>query len=166
MKIQEVILLFEYDYWANRKLLGASTKLSQDQFAAPSNFPHHSLRGTFVHILDAEYGWRMLCESGIETKDLTEAEFPTVEALEKRWREEETAMRSYLSALKDDDLSGIIRYTTLNGIKRERILWQCLFHVVNHGTQHRSEAAAILTDFNQSPGDFDFSMFTLEKKNN
>jgi uncharacterized damage-inducible protein DinB len=34
-----------------------------------------------------------------------------------------------------------------------------MIHVMNHGTQHRSEAAAILTSFNQSPGDLDFTMY-------
>ena len=164
MNIQDVILIFDYNYWATQRLLISAAKTSQEQFVAPAAFPHHSLRGTFVHLLDAEYGWRMLCQQGLETKDMTEAEFPTLGVLEDRWHEEETAMRAYLAGLKDEDMTGIIRYSTPSGIKRERVLWHCLYHVANHGTQHRSEAAAILTDLRHSPGDFDFSMFMLEKK--
>ena len=164
MKKQDIVLIYDYNYWASKRLLTAAAKVSPDQFIAPTGFPHGSLRGTFVHILDAEYGWRVLCQKGVESKDLAESEFPTMDALEIRWLDEEAAIRLYIGNLKDEDLTGIIRYTTLGGIKRERVLWHCLFHVANHGTQHRSEAAAILTDLGHSPGDFDFSMFMLEKK--
>jgi uncharacterized damage-inducible protein DinB len=41
-------------------------------------------------------------------------------------------------------------------------VWQTIVHVVNHGTQHRSEAAAILTGYGQSPGELDFDTFLIE----
>ena len=35
--------------------------------------------------------------------------------------------------------------------------------VVNHGPQHRSEAAAILTGYGYSPGELDFTVFLNEQ---
>jgi len=42
-------------------------------------------------------------------------------------------------------------------------VWQCLAHVVNHGTQHRSEAAALLTAAGASPGEIDLIFFAEER---
>lgn len=36
-------------------------------------------------------------------------------------------------------------------------------HVANHGTQHRSEAAAILTGYDYSPSSLDFTAFLNEQ---
>ena len=173
MNIKDIHLLYEYNYWANKRILGASVNLTQEQFLASGSFPYGGLRGTLVHTLDSEWSWRHLIESigsASEPKDfdwanwpeLKEADFPTIDSLETRWREEEQAMRAYLGNLSDADMERHLRYTTDTGIKRDRILWHCLLHVVNHGTQHRSEAAALLTEYGHSPGDLDFTVFLNE----
>jgi uncharacterized damage-inducible protein DinB len=38
-----------------------------------------------------------------------------------------------------------------------------LVHVVNHGTQHRSEAAALLTAAGRSPGELDLINYAEER---
>lgn len=43
-------------------------------------------------------------------------------------------------------------------------LWQALLHQVNHATQHRSEAALLLTAAGHSPGNLDFLVYFDELK--
>ena len=162
MNIQDIHLIYEYNYWANKKIFASSANVTPEQFLAPASFPYGGLRGTLPHILDAESGWRGLFERQSFGADLSLDDFPTVQSLEERWQEEERAMRAYLASLRNEDMESHLRYTTGEGVKRDRILWHCLLHVVNHGTQHRSEAAALLTDYGHSPGDLDFTVFLNE----
>ncbi len=158
----DITTIFEYNDWANQRILAAASKVSHEQWIAPTAFPRGSLRATLVHILDTEYGWRLLLQRSEETEDLNEKDFPTLASLRDRWRYEQDHLRLYLASLTDEGLQEVFRYTNPHGIKRERIRWHALYHVVNHGTQHRSEAAAILTDYGQSPGDVDFTFYLTE----
>jgi uncharacterized damage-inducible protein DinB len=167
MNIQDIKFIYDYNYWANGKILAAASKVTEEQFVASSEFPFGisrggSLRGTILHIVDAEYGWRGFFEAKKFNEDLNADDFPTLEALEKKFQEEEKLMRFCLDRLTDEDVSGHITYTNDEGILRDRILWHCLLHLVNHGTQHRSEAAALLTRYDASPGDLDFTLYLIE----
>ncbi len=165
MNIQDIQFIYEYNYWASGKIIDAASKVVDDQFIAPSEFPMGALRRTMLHIVDAEYGWRGFFETRKFNEDLNPDDFPTFESLEKKFQEEEKAMRACLNRLTDEDVNSHITYTNDEGILRDRILWHCLLHVVNHGTQHRSEAAALLTRYNASPGDLDFTLFLIENGN-
>ena len=166
MNLRDILLIYDYNYWANRRILSAGVQLSLEQFILPTAHSFGSLRGTLVHTLDSERAWRMLLQHNtLDYFDaLKEEEFPTFEDLQAGWREEELSMRDYLIQLRDADLTRIVSYTTDEGEERERVLWHCLLHVVNHGTHHRSEAAAILTDYGHSPGGLDFTAFLNEQQ--
>ncbi|MEP6896147.1 MAG: DinB family protein [Chloroflexota bacterium] len=159
MNIQDIHLIYEYNYWANKKILTTSAQVSPEQFTAPASFPYGGLHGTLLHILETEWGWRALFQTIEDASDLLPADYPDLASIETHWQAEEKAMRAYLATLSDEDMQGHLRYTTDAGEPRDRILWHCLLHVVNHGTQHRGEAAALLTDFGQSPGDLDLTVF-------
>jgi uncharacterized damage-inducible protein DinB len=164
VNIQDIQLLYEYNYWANKKILTASAKVTREQFVESASFPYGGLHGTLLHTLEAEWSWRALFQKIEGASELLPADYPDLSGIETRWRTEETAMRAYLATLRDEDMESHLRYTTDTGIQRDRILWHCLLHVVNHDTQHRSEAAALLTDFGSSPDDLDFTVFLNEYK--
>ncbi len=165
MRKSDIVTLYDYNYWANARVLRAAAQATPEQFVAPARLSHSSLRGTLAHILGTEIVWRMRCQEGISpTAVPTEGEFPTLESLAKRWQAEEQSMRAFIGSLVDQDLTRVVRYTTTKGVPFENILWMLLVHVVNHGTQFRAEAGVALTEYNHSPGDLDFLFFMREQK--
>lgn len=163
MDTMDLLTLFAYNTWANHRILETTAMATHEQFLAPADYSRGGLRPTLSHVLDGERSWRLLLQSGAMPFDIKDDTFANLHELTARWGQEEAAMQAYLASLKDEDLAVVVRYTTNTGIKRERVRWHCLIHVVNHGTQHRSEAAALLTGFGHSPGDLDFTMYLNER---
>ena len=163
MNKQDIQLLYKYNHWANKRILNAASNLTHEQFLAPASFPHRELRGTLTHALFAEWLWRSRLQGKSPTHHFKPEDFPTFDSLRSRWREEEKAMNSFVQGLTEEKLSSIIQYKTTKGVVMENVFWQVMTHVVNHGTQHRSEAAAILTELGQSPGDIDLIVFLREQ---
>ena len=164
MNTSDIRTIYEYHYWATHRVVAASAEVRQEDWLAATVHSFGSLRGTHVHLLDADCAWRMLLQHQTLAyfRVLKAEAFPTVAVLVQHWDTQETAMRGYLAQMTDTDLAAMVRYTTPEGERRERVLWHCLLHIVNHGTQHRSEAAAILTAYGHSPGELDFTAFLNE----
>ncbi|MGV2432360.1 MAG UNVERIFIED_CONTAM: hypothetical protein LVQ98_03095 [Rickettsiaceae bacterium] len=110
--------------------------------------------------MSAEWGWRIRCQEGRSPSTLLDPlEYPTVEALAACWGAEEEAMRGYLATLREEDLAQPLAYVTTTGRPFSSTLWHILVHVVNHGTQHRSEVAHALTQLGHSPGDLQMILY-------
>ena len=162
MNKQDILVLYRYNQWANAKILNAAANLSHEQFLAPARFPHGGLRGTLAHTLSAEWIWRTRWEGTSPTFLLKSEDFPDFPALRERWAEEETRLMSFVNDMSEERLNETFDYTNTSGKPFSRVLWHALAHLVNHGTQHRTEAAAMLTDFGHSPGDIDLIFFVSE----
>lgn len=159
MNKQDILLLYKYNAWSNAKILDAASGLTPEQYLAPAPFPHGGLRGTLVHALFAEWIWRSRWEGTSPTYKLKPEDFPTFASLRSRWADEETRLMDFVANLTDERLLTRFKYTSTEGFPHERVLWEAMAHLVNHGTQHKTEAAAILTDLGHSPGDIDLILY-------
>lgn len=163
MNKQDILTLYGYNQWANAKILDSAAKVTQEQYLADASFPHGGLRGTLVHTLSAEWIWRKRWEGTSPTTLLKPEDFPTFESLRARWADEERNLMRFVDGLTDEELNEPFEYTSTRGTPYKQILWHAMAHVVNHGTQHRSEAAAMLTNYGESPGDIDMIYFLSER---
>lgn len=172
MKIDEIKLLYEYNDWCDARVLAACARVSPEQYAAPTSYGQGGLRATMVHIMDNIWQQRITLqgyykeplanEAAYDATELHEDAFPTFALLRERWLTEQREMWTYIDTLTEEMLNGMIRYV-IPGKVRERVVWHVLLDVTYHATQHRSEAAVLLTSYGQSPGDFDFIMFLSER---
>ncbi len=161
MNRESTLLLFAYNDWANNRILDAAADLSPEQLAAPNDFGWKSLFGALVHILDAEYYWRVFLAESKETDWIEEDDFADLAALRLRWELEHRALERYVASLSDEAIASPFAFE-VDGQAGQRLLWHFLQHILNHSAQHRSECAALLTGFGASPGDMDLLVFLDE----
>src|SRR5215216_3417468 len=153
MHTEDVLVLLGYSYWATEIILDTASRASPAQFTsrvAPDS-GSDSLRSILVHMLDTEIGWRQI----VRNLEL----FPDLATLRDRWAPERENWFSFCRGLSHQALNEAYTYQINNGPVRTRLVWQSILHVVNHGTQHRSEAASLLTGYGYSPGDLDFNYY-------
>jgi uncharacterized damage-inducible protein DinB len=146
----EIRFLFAYDRWATQRVLAVLGGLDESVWTRPNVVGERGLGGILVHHLGASQRWRIAFQSGGEDEGpAPEREpLPTVDELRRRWQAEWEAVDAWLPTLTE----GFIGYI-FDGVP----VWQMLVHVVNHGTQHRAEAAALLTAEGRSPGEVDMA---------
>lgn len=156
--------LYAYDRWANERILNTARDLSPEQFLEPDDTPFGSVRNELFHLLDVQRGWRIDWEQALhgapsETGFLNEEDYPDLDSIVALWRDVESRTEAFLESVSEDQLPGVITIEFDWG-DISAPLWEMMLHVVNHGTQHRSEVAMKLTNFGYSPGMLDLMFFS------
>jgi uncharacterized damage-inducible protein DinB len=150
MDVSDIRFLFAYDRWATQKILAMAAMVPYDEWEESNRIDRRGLGGIMTHQLGAHERWRAGWQ-GLDSAERREAgPLPSVAELSDAWIAEWAALDAYLAALADD---------VIRGPYEDLILWQTMAHVINHGTQHRSEAAVLLTIMGRSPGDLDLIDF-------
>ena len=159
MIVEVMRSLYNYSNWANQRILETAAKMSSEQLAADGGAGHRSLHETLVHIMSSQWMWSKRWKGTSPPKVLDPGDFSDLVAIRSRWGEIERDTEEFLARLDSDQLGKVINYVTTEGEPRSYPLWQPMLQQINHATQHRSEAAVMLTDFGYSPGDLDFIIY-------
>jgi uncharacterized damage-inducible protein DinB len=156
MRADEIRFLFAYDRWATRRVLAVLDGLDPAVWTRTNVVDERGLGGILVHHLGASQRWRIGLESqgDVEGPSPEREPLPTIDELRERWEAEWAALDAWLPTVTDGFVGHVF-----DGVP----VWQMLVHVVNHGTQHRSEAAALLTAEGRSPGELDLINYAEEQ---
>lgn len=152
---EDVRGLFAYDRWATRQVLAKIEAIDAPVWSASGAAGERGLDSILVHMLGAQMRWRVdiAAEGDGDGPDPEERLLPDPATLVAWWEAEFSAMDSFLAELTDG---------TLAHVHEGIAVWQMLVHLLNHGTQHRSEAALLLTQAGRSPGELDLIVYLEE----
>jgi uncharacterized damage-inducible protein DinB len=164
MTAKDLQRLYNYSYWANRKLLPFISQLTPEQYTQPFAGSHGSIRNTMVHVLSAEWGWLERSGGLARGPALKPDDYPTMESLLETWSKVETYVREFLSKLKDEDLARKVEFTTPRGEKLSLAIGEALHHAANHGVHHRGQVSLLLRMHGYDPDNFDILFYDSEKR--
>ncbi len=156
MRLADIRYLFGYERWGTKKILAVLDGVPDEIWGATGVVGDRGLGAILVHQLGAHQRWRLGLSGDDEAARAARPErqpLPSPAALEAAWAVEWDALDAWLDTLDDAWLA-----RTDENVPH----WQMLAHVANHGTQHRSEAAALLTAARRSPGDLDMIFYAGE----
>jgi uncharacterized damage-inducible protein DinB len=164
MTVKDLEGLYDYGYWANKKLFHVLSQLTPEEFTRSVAGSYGSIRNTMVHVLSAEWGWLSRC-GGLERGGrLKPDDYPTLESLIETWNKVETAVRDFLSKLKDEDLARNVEYMIDGAEGPSMALGELMQHAANHGVHHRGQVALLLRLLGYDPGNFDILVYHAHKR--
>jgi len=164
MTITDLEVLYDYGYWANKRLFGAISQLTPEQFTQPVAGSYGSIRNTMVHVMSAEAGWLDRCGGPKRGPRLNPDDFPTVGSVVQAWSRVEQNVREFLASLKDEDVTRTVEYVMDGSEKRSMPLGELMQHAANHGVHHRGQVALLLRLLGLAPGNFDLVFYYGEKR--
>ncbi len=148
----EAVTLADYTRWADERVLAQASGISALDLDRELLRGLPSLRQTFEHMLGTQLHWFALWTGSEELRP----ELSTYESLRVAYAASHARLVSLARGLTDATWERREQWWRRWNSPREMALGRTFLQVLMHGTQHRSEIAAMLTALNQSPGDLDF----------
>ena len=151
MTPKEMGALYDYNDWANRRVLESCAALTPEQFTQNlgSSFP--SVRDTLAHIWGAEWVWLERWNERFPAALPPGSEFGDLASLRTRWEAFGVELLDFVNEVTASELERVIEYRNFKGNTFAYPLGVMLQHVVNHGSYHRGQVAAMLRQLGAKP---------------
>jgi uncharacterized damage-inducible protein DinB len=166
MTLDDIRLLYEFNSWANHRMLGACAGLSESQFTQHIEASFPSVRETVVHICAAEWIWLERWKGRSPVKAEWEefaGGFAGLESIHRYWTGLEARQKEFLAGLTPETLARPLEIRTLDGTPYAQPLWQMMQHVVNHGSYHRGQVTMMLRQLGAKPVGTDLITYYRER---
>lgn len=169
MTKDDIHLLYEYDRWANDRVIQYVSALTPEQFTRDLGGTFQSVRHTLVHIAGGEWIWLQYWKADSHSdpvlSDLrrrwdqlfSPASYPTMAAVESKWREIEQEQIAFVEGVSDEGLKRMLPFRTTHVS-----LAHLMQHMANHSTYHRGQIALMMRQLNAEPLATDFHVFFVE----
>lgn len=72
-------------------------------------------------------------------------------------------LREFIGSLTDERLEHVLVYRDSAENPHERVMWQLLTHVANHGTHHHAETAMAMGVLGNPMRELDYTFFEIER---
>ena len=104
MKPEEMAALYDYNAWADRRVLEAVSALSKEEFLKPMGSSFSSIRDTLAHIFGVEWLWLERFQGRSPASIPDGNEFTEINVLKARWMEFEPTLLKFARGLTESDL--------------------------------------------------------------
>jgi len=149
--------LIEFNFWENRRVWeNAIMPLTDAQFTTDTGYSWGTIQRECVHVMNGELGWLQRANSIQNAEQLKFEDFVERKKIRQQWDRIEEMWETYTTRL-DDTLLFTNCTFLFRGKQIEVETWQVIFHVINHGTIHRTEILRMVAEVDKSV-DFDLSM--------
>ena len=152
--------LVRYKAWANGLLFDALAKLPAAELTAPRPIVFGSILRTVNHVHAMDQVWQAHLEGrphGFTTRNPLDA--PPLAELREAQRKIDAWYVSYAGSLSEGAQAERVDFTFIGGGDATLSRRDIILHVVNHGTYHRGNVAAMLYQLGVTPPTTDLPVY-------
>ena len=165
MHLKDIHILYEFNYWANHRILDIVEALTPEQFSKDMGSSHGGIHGTLFHTMGAEEIWLKRWKGESPASFSKADDYPTFDILTQHWEMVEMEMMGFCHMLKtDEDILKVISYQDLKGNSYAQPLYHLMQHLVNHSTYHRGQVVTMLRQIGVKPVATDLVAFYREQQ--